>query len=119
MYSRQKSLFREIEHTADTGIIAEGTSLESMFASAAFGYYSILYDDFHDNRQKKKEISLREPAREDLLVSWLSELNYLHALESFVVSAIAPFRIIKKDGFFLHVVVYGYENTSGADFQNT
>jgi len=72
-----KQPFKEIEHTADTGLEVYGTSLEQLFHNAAKGMHSLAgLEDVQGNRPVLQEINLQENNAEDLLISFLNELNY-------------------------------------------
>lgn len=73
--------FEIIEHTADIGIHSKGKNLEEAFREAGRGMFSIITD--LDKVEKKKELNivLKQDDWEDLLVSFLSELIYLHEVK--------------------------------------
>ncbi len=70
--------YEEIEHTADVGIRAYGSSLDELFANAAEGMFSLIAD--LDSVKEVGEIEVRLEADDipTLLLRWLSELLYLH-----------------------------------------
>jgi SHS2 domain-containing protein len=68
--------FREIEHTADTGIEVWGENLNTLFLNAAKGMYSLIFNPDKIISDDYFKFSLSEENLEDLLVSFLSELNY-------------------------------------------
>jgi SHS2 domain-containing protein len=77
MYKLDTTKFQEIEHTADIGIEADGEKLEDVFANAAFGMLSIIYHKLPNLGQTRHSIELEEATLPDLLVRWLSEINYM------------------------------------------
>ena len=70
--------YEEIEHTADVGIRAYGSTLDELFANAAEGMFSLIAD--LDSVKAVGEIDVRLEADDvpTLLLRWLSELLYLH-----------------------------------------
>jgi len=66
--------YRIIEHTADTGIEAEGKTLEDLFAYAALGLSEIVYGPQAATGKDKIIITLEGTDSENLLVRWLSEI---------------------------------------------
>lgn len=73
--------FEYIDHTADVGIKIYGTSLAELFSNAALGLFDIIANLNKVNPNTERSIEIEATDREDLLVSWLSELNYLFFTE--------------------------------------
>ncbi len=73
-----------IEHTADVGIRAFGSSLGEMFANAAKGMFNIILGDSDVEAKGEIEVRLESENLEELLVDWLSELLYIHEAEAWV-----------------------------------
>lgn len=100
-----KPSFYEIEHTADKGIRAEGSSLEELFINLVYGMYYIIYDDTNKIKSKKvkdkKSLFLEEAALSDLLISWLSEINFLHQVENLFITDIDHIRISKEENHYI------------------
>jgi SHS2 domain-containing protein len=72
-----------LEHTADVGILARGSTLEEAFASAAEGLAELMGAWFPDQGHERP-IEVRSADREALLVAWMDELLYLHEAEDVV-----------------------------------
>jgi SHS2 domain-containing protein len=85
--------FREIDHTADVGIEAEGATPAELFAAAAQGFYSLIADPA--GVAAKEEISVAASASgwDELLQAWLSELLAEFNLRGFVGKDCAITRI--------------------------
>jgi len=93
-FNEKSVLFREIEHTADVALEAEGPTLESLFAAAAFGLRSLLLEPVPDRRKKTSiKIRLKENSVEALLVRWLSELNFIICTNKYVFEQITEIEI--------------------------
>jgi SHS2 domain-containing protein len=70
--------FRILEHTADVGLEAFGTTPAETFANAARALFYLIVD--LDSIDPGERVTLRVEGSnpENLLVNWLSELIYLH-----------------------------------------
>ncbi len=69
--------FEEVEHTADIAIRVWGSTLEDLFANAAYGMACQLADVGRVNITLEREVRLQAADVEVLLVEWLGELLYL------------------------------------------
>lgn len=67
-----------IDHTGDAGFVVHGAQMSELFSRAAWALFSIVCDV--DTVQPAETIGLvvQGSDRNDLLVKWLSELNFLH-----------------------------------------
>ena len=76
--------FRILEHTADIGFEAFGSTREETFANAARALIDLMVD--LDAIDPGEDISVRVEGAdpESLLVNWLSELLYLHDAEGWL-----------------------------------
>ncbi len=70
-------MFKIIPHTADIGLSVTAASREELFADAVFGLRSLLLSKISLKNSDLKKIQLEAITLEDLLVQWLSELNFL------------------------------------------
>jgi SHS2 domain-containing protein len=66
-----------LEHPADIGIEARGTSLADAFAQAAEGLMSVILEPAHVVVRESRRVELTASDTEQLLVRWLSEVLYL------------------------------------------
>ena len=73
-----KKRYEQIAHTADVGIAAYGGSMNELFENAAAGMFSLITDLRGVKKVGQYEVSMEADTPEDLMVSWLSELLYLH-----------------------------------------
>jgi len=76
--------FNVLDHTADIGIVAYGTNIETLFSNAAIGLFSLMtdLDTIKDVDQKLIELTAEDP--EILLVEWLNELIYIFEVNHIV-----------------------------------
>lgn len=88
MHDNDKN-FKIIEHPSDVGISISSTSLEGAFESAAKGMFSIICDPGGVKPLEIKKISIScSPGMnyEDLMISWLERLLYLHEVNKMLFS---------------------------------
>jgi SHS2 domain-containing protein len=70
-------MYETFEHTADLGLRIRAGDLNSLFAEAGRGLFSILVDDLDTVESRRKlELSLTSEGLEYLLFDWLRELLY-------------------------------------------
>lgn len=76
--------FRILEHTADVGFEAFGSTREETFANAARALFDLIVD--LDAIDPGEDITVRVEGAdpESVLVNWLSELLYLHDAEGWL-----------------------------------
>jgi SHS2 domain-containing protein len=74
-----------IEHTADLGITATGTTLNQAFEEVARGMFAIMTNDGLIENRVKKTVTIEGTGDLELLVvDWLSELLYLRDVKGLV-----------------------------------
>ena len=78
--------YKTFDHTADLGIEVYGKDQRELFVNAARALFDLITD--LNNIEAKTSLSLNLEAvdREDLLVSWLRELLYLHQSEGYLLN---------------------------------
>jgi SHS2 domain-containing protein len=76
--------FRVLEHTADIGFEAFGTSRDELFANAGRALISLVVDLDSIRPSRKLAVKAEGPAWPDLLVNWLSEILYWHDAEGWL-----------------------------------
>ena len=79
--------FEILEHTADVGVRAWGTTLEECFEQAALGVLAI-NGAYVSGSGERDKIELAAPDLGALLVDWLSEVLYLHDARDAVVTGL-------------------------------
>jgi len=79
--------YEEIDHTADVGIRAYGSTLNELFANAAEGMFSLIAD--LESVKPVGEIEVRLAAEDvpTLLLRWLSELLFIHETQRLLLAA--------------------------------
>ncbi len=71
--------FKEFDHPADVGLEIFGADYPTLFRNAAQGFYYLLFKDsaiLNHPSNGMQNLELEESSIEELLVSFLSELNY-------------------------------------------
>ena len=100
--------FEVVEHTADVGIRAQGSTLEDCFSEAARGMMHLVTDLGSIRESQSHRFGLEARDLESLLANFLSEILYLHHTELFLFSRFS-LKISKKDdaGYSLSGEGYG------------
>jgi len=93
--------FEIIEHTADVGIVAHGSSLEELFANAASALFALMVELTGVEERQQRRIAVSAQDWGGLLVSWLSELLYYVDAEEllfrrFQIQELEPFRLVAQ-----------------------
>jgi len=83
MPSQQKQ-YEYLEHTADIKFLAYGKTLEEVFENAALAMFNVIIDTCKVSGETAREVFLKSPDLESLLVDWLSELLYLFEVDEIV-----------------------------------
>jgi SHS2 domain-containing protein len=86
MYGVMETSYEVIDHTADIGILAYGSDLPVLFASAAAGMLSLMIKTDTPAGDVSRTIRLDAADIETLLVEWLNELLYIIYTENLVLS---------------------------------
>jgi len=120
MYHLDRNKFHEIEHTADTGMQVTGLTVEELFANAAFSMLSVIYTRLPEQAQMEKSFELDDSDLSDLLVRWLSEINYLLTVHHFLPSIIPDLNIHQgKNGYILKATLNGMNSKKYEEYFRT
>lgn len=95
--------YRLLDHTADLGLEAWGTTVNEAFIHAAEGLFSILVEGAVQP-EHPFSILLKGESLEELLVQWLNKLIYIYDAEKMVLS---KFKISTLDNKHLVAEVFG------------
>jgi protein archease len=90
--------FRILEHTADVGFEAFGSTLPEVFENAARALENLMVEQASVKRRGEVRIEVQGSDRAELLVNWLSEILYQHDAERWL------FRDFKIETLDDHVV---------------
>ena len=80
--------YQIIDHTADLGIIVEGTDEKNLFIRAAQAMTDLMVKGDISKKTVIKDVSLQGEDFPDLMVKWLGEILYLFNGEKLVVHSI-------------------------------
>jgi SHS2 domain-containing protein len=80
-------MYETFEHTADLGLRVRAADLDTLFAEAACGLFSMLVDNLGDVRGEQEiDFQLDGSEKEYLLFDWLNELLYSFETEHWLFS---------------------------------
>jgi SHS2 domain-containing protein len=96
MPSQQKQ-YEYLEHTADVKFLAYGKTLEEVFENSALAMFNVMIDTRKISGELVKDIFLKSPDLESLIVDWLSEHLYLFEVDEIVFSKFHVDRIRKEN----------------------
>lgn len=102
--------YNYLDHTADIAVDIEASTVEELFIGAAFALQETICENNANNSTVEKEIKLSDALMEILLVSFLSELNYLFQSENWMFSSIHEIKIRNVDqAWNLNAKIGGYK----------
>jgi SHS2 domain-containing protein len=76
--------YRQLSHTADLAWRIRGASLPELFENAGGALTATLTDRRYLRRTQVRDLYVKAPDREALLVDWLNRLLYLFDVEGFL-----------------------------------
>ena len=76
--------YEVLAHTADTGIVAYGSTPEEVFENAAFGMFDLTVDLAAAAASEERRIEAEGRGLGELLVAWLSELLAVAEIDDLV-----------------------------------
>ena len=96
------------DHTADIAVDIEADSQNELFTAAAFTWRESISDDKNDGSFENKSLTFHDESLEILLVSFLSELNFLFQSEHWMMSSVQQIDIQKeKNDWNLSIMITG------------
>jgi SHS2 domain-containing protein len=100
--------YKFIDHTADIAAEISGSSLEELFAAGAEALLDSLVDEQNFEADDLLDIELSASSKEELLITFLNELNYLLINKKWLCSSIQLMKIFNDiDGCELSVELKG------------
>lgn len=96
--------FEVIEHTADIGIRAFGSTLQEAFENAALGMFSLMAELSTVEERESLRVEVEGEDRESLLVEWLNELIYVLETKNLLLKR---FKVEKLEETRLEAVAFG------------
>ncbi|MGB9938502.1 archease [Methanosarcina sp.] len=96
--SSQGKQYEYLEHTADIKFRAYGKTLEEVFENSALAMFNVMIDTEKVSGETRKEIFLKSPDLESLLVDWLSELLYIFEVDETVFRKFRVEKVMEEEG---------------------
>ena len=96
--------FRVLEHTADIGFEAFGSTVEEVFSNAARALIDLMVDLESIAPREEVAIQVQGPDPANLLVNWLSEVLYLYDTDGWLFR---DFKIRRLEGGSLSALAQG------------
>ncbi len=82
-----------LDHPADIAVKVSASSVEDLFSTAAEALRDSYVENISYGSIEKKRINLNEYSQEELLVSFLNELNYLFAVKKWILKSVNNIKI--------------------------
>ncbi|WP_292387991.1 archease [Methanosarcina sp. UBA5] len=96
--SSQGKQYEYLDHTADIKFQAYGKTQEEVFENAALAMFNVIIDTKKVSGETAREICLKSPDLESLLVDWLSELLYIFEVDEIVFREFRVEKIKEEKG---------------------
>ncbi len=93
-------IYNLTDHTADIAFDVEADSLNELFIASANALRELISDETNIEHCLDKSLVLQEDSLEILLVSFLSELNYLFQSANWVISSIQQIEIYEENNLW-------------------
>jgi SHS2 domain-containing protein len=100
----KRAPFEFLEHTADVGVIAHGSTLAEAFVHAAEGTFSVMVNLNGVREEEERSLAVEAHDWPSLLVAWLSELIYFCDVDGLVFKR---FEIREMEPYSLQASAYG------------
>jgi len=98
------SRFRILEHTADIGFEAFGSTLPEVFENAALALAHLIAEPVTVERREEVRLQVQGANPPDLLVNWLSEVLFQHDAERWLFH---DFRVASLDDHAVTGIAWG------------
>ena len=89
--------FNFIDHTADIAVEVTGDTINDLFIASAFAWQESVFEKNGVNLSDEREINIEELSYEELLVSFLDELNFLLLTKKWIMGKVDKIQIQKND----------------------
>lgn len=90
--------FKFVDHTADIAVEISGSSLNDLFEAGAEAWLLSIVDEIKVEDDDVIELELSASSREELLVTFLNELNYLLITKKWLCTSIQSLKIFDDTG---------------------
>jgi SHS2 domain-containing protein len=89
--------YRFIDHDSDIAVEVNGTTLEELFSASARAWKEVTVEKSLVSLKESNQINLEQPTSEELLVSFLDELNYLFHTKKWITGSVESIWISEED----------------------
>ena len=100
----------EVEPDVGVGVVGWGTTRAEAFAQATLGVLAQLVDPDEVQAREPREVRAQAEGPEALLVAWVNECLYVHAIEGFVVHRVEVDACTES---MVHAALHGEELDTG------
>ncbi len=88
--------YKQIDHTADIAFEVSGNSLEELFKASSKAWLTSVIDVTTFSQSENKKIKLSSYSKEQLLVDFLSELNFYLFTKKWLCYSVDDLSIVRK-----------------------
>jgi SHS2 domain-containing protein len=85
--------YKFIDHTADIAVELTGSSLDELFTAGAEAWLSSVVGEIVNEQDDLIELELSSASKEELLVTFLNELNYFLITKKWLCSSVHSIKI--------------------------
>lgn len=85
--------YKFVDHTADIAVEISGSSLDELFTAGAEAWLVSVVGELNIKDDDSMELELSAASKEELLVTFLNELNYLIITKKWLCSSIQSIKI--------------------------
>jgi SHS2 domain-containing protein len=97
-----------IDHTADIAVELKGSNLEELFRAGAEAWLASVIEGINIESDDSLEMKLSASTEEELLITFLNELNYLFATKKWICLSVQSVKInCHQKNFKLSAVLRG------------
>lgn len=90
-----------IDHTADIAVDITADSFEELIRESLNAYNNSVFEKINDQANDEVIIRLTEQSREELIVSFLNEINYMLSVKKWITKSIDNLLINNENGLFI------------------
>lgn len=90
-----------IDHTADIAVDITADSFDELFKESLEAYNNSVFEKINDQANDEVILRLTEQSREELIVSFLNEINYLLTVKKWITKSIDNLLINNENGLFV------------------
>ena len=100
LYFDMTGTYKFIDHTADIAAEVSAENYNDLFIASAYVWKESVVEDFSSDKLEEKEIEISDRSLEELLVHFLSELNYLLLVKGWIFSEVKEISVEESENQF-------------------